>query len=105
MGAHERPGHLAGALLWSKARKKTRASRKSRHYSIRSQKIALTPPRPAKRTFVEGALQKANGKWTNYDMFPGREFDDLDTYRAAKKQRKERRAAYSAQANAGDKRY
>jgi len=28
---------------------------------------------------------------------PGREFDDLDAYRAAKKQRKERRAAYSDQ--------
>ena len=28
-------------------------------------------------------------------MFPGREFDDLDAYRAAKKQRKERRDAYS----------
>jgi hypothetical protein len=28
-------------------------------------------------------------------MFPGREFDDLDAYRAAKKQRKERRAAYA----------
>ena len=33
-------------------------------------------------------------------MFPGREFDDLDAYRAAKKQRYERRAAYSDQANA-----
>ena len=30
-------------------------------------------------------------------MFPGREFDDLDAYRAAKKQRKERRAAYLGQ--------
>ena len=30
-------------------------------------------------------------------MFPGREFDDLDEYRAAKKQRAARRAAYSDQ--------
>ena len=53
---------------------------------------------------VEGAVQKQNGKWRS-NNFPGREFDDLDAYRAAKKQHKERRAAYSAQANAGDKRY
>ena len=44
---------------------------------------------------VEGATQKKNGKWINTFMFPGREFDDLDAYRAAKKQRKERRTAYS----------
>ena len=49
---------------------------------------------------VEGAYKKQNGKWTNHFMFPGREFDDLDAYRAAKKQRMERRAAYSAQLNA-----
>ena len=36
---------------------------------------------------VEGAQQKKNGKWTNAAMFPGREFDDLDAFRAAKKQR------------------
>ena len=36
---------------------------------------------------VEGAYRKANGKWYNKDMFPGREFDDLDAFRAAKKQR------------------
>ncbi len=30
-------------------------------------------------------------------MFPGREFDSLGKYRAAKKQREERRAEYSAQ--------
>ena len=28
-----------------------------------------------------------NGKWANTHIFPGREFDDLDAYRAAKKQR------------------
>ena len=46
---------------------------------------------------IEGAYQKANGKWANKDMFPGREFDDLDEYRAAKKQRAARREEYSAQ--------
>ena len=49
---------------------------------------------------VEGAIQKANGKWTNCKMFPGRDFDDLDAYRAAKKQRKERRAAHTGQVRA-----
>ena len=49
---------------------------------------------------VEGARQKSNGKWSDSRTFPGREFDDLDEYRAAKKQRKERRAAYSDQLNA-----
>ena len=55
---------------------------------------------PKKKLRVEGATQKSNGKWANKDLFPGREFDDLDAYRAAKKQRYERRAAYSDQANA-----
>ena len=41
-----------------------------------------------RRKNAEGAYQKQNGKWTNAAMFPGREFDDLDAYRAAKKQRK-----------------
>ena len=50
------------------------------------------------RNWVEGAIQKVNGKWTNPDMFPGREFDDLDEFRAAKKQRAARRKEYSAQA-------
>ena len=47
-----------------------------------------------------GALtkSKANGKWANYKTFPGREFDDLDEYRAAKKQHTARRKEYSAQA-------
>ena len=43
---------------------------------------------------VEGATQNKNGKWSNSEMFPGREFDDLDAYRAAKKQRAARRSAY-----------
>ena len=46
---------------------------------------------------VEGAEQKQNGKWTDNAKFPGREFDDLDAYRAAKKQRKARRGAYADQ--------
>ena len=62
-------------MLWSNTRKKTRESRESRHYSLRSQKIALL-------------------------TFPGREFDDLDAYRAAKKQRVARRAVYVDQAHA-----
>ena len=41
-------------------------------------------------------MQKKNGKWTDYAKFPGREFDDLDAYRAAKKQRAARREEYSA---------
>ena len=100
-------------MLWSKARKKTSESRESRHRSIRSQKIALSlslqkrrAKRPLKREtgthakYVEGARQKPNGKWANYCLFPGREFNDLDAYRAAKKQRAEQRAAYSAQLDA-----
>ena len=55
-----------------------------------------------KRT--DGAYQKQNGKWANCTMFPGRDFDDLDAYRAAKKQRVEQRAAYSGHANRYDKR-
>ena len=46
---------------------------------------------------AEGAYQNSSGKWSNFNMFPGREFDDLDAYRAAKKQRAEQRAAYSNQ--------
>ena len=50
-----------------------------------------------KQKWVEGAHQKKNGKWRS-EMFPGREFDDLDAYRAAKKQRAARREAWSAHA-------
>ena len=71
--------------------------------------VAVTPvmvPEASKPPFisrqVEGASSKANGKWANREMFPGREFDDLDAYRAAKKQRTERRAM-RAQANGYDK--
>jgi len=47
-----------------------------------------------KQKYVEGARQKQNGKWRNNKLFPGRDFDDLDEYRAAKKQRAARHAAY-----------
>ena len=46
---------------------------------------------------IEGARQKSNGKWSDSRIFPGREFDNLDAYRAAKKQRVEQRAEYSDQ--------
>ena len=75
-------------------------------------KVIVDPEAPARkraRTFpekppyygknIEGATQKQSGKWKS-QMFPGREFDDLDAYRAAKKQRAEQRAAYSDQLNA-----
>ena len=55
------------------------------------------PPSKKRGRYVEGAKQKSNGKWTNSCMFPGREFDDLDAYRAAKKQRAARREEYRAQ--------
>ena len=53
---------------------------------------------PKKKLRVEGATQKSNGKWANKDLFPGREFDDLDAYRAAKKQHYARREEFRAQA-------
>ena len=75
-------------------------------------KVIVDPEAPARkraRTFpekppyygknIEGATQKQSGKWKS-QMFPGREFDDLNAYRAAKKQRAEQRAAYSDQLNA-----
>ena len=63
--------------------------------SMRSRKRA-PPPVSRVHTRVDGAWQKVNGRWSSR-MFPGREFDDLDAYRAAKKQREERRAAYADQ--------
>ena len=49
-----------------------------------------------KKLRVENAYLKSNGKWANAAIFPGREFDSLDEYRAAKKQREERRADWRA---------
>ena len=60
---------------------------------------------PAKERRAEGARQKQNGKWSNPTMFPGRDFGDLDEYRAAKKQRVARRTAYTDQANAFHSKY
>jgi hypothetical protein len=60
---------------------------------------------PPRRKSVEGAYRNQSGTWTNAAMFPGREFDDLDEYRAAKRQRTARRSEYSAQANQHDRRY
>ena len=57
----------------------------------RKRKARGAPPKS-----VEGAYQKQNGKWGNL-QFPGREFESLDEFRAAKKQRAERRKEYSAQ--------
>ena len=52
---------------------------------------AKRPTRKAgrKKKRKRGPAQKKNGKWSS-SMFPGREFDDLDAYRAAKKQRARR---------------
>ena len=47
----------------------------------------LDSPSFLSRNWVEGAIQKVNGKWSSPQLFPGREFDDLDAYRAAKAQR------------------
>ena len=57
---------------------------------------ARAPRKKAKVLSVEGATQKKNGKWRSA-KFPGREFDDLDAYRAAKKQRYARREEFRAQ--------
>ena len=56
-------------------------------------KARALPRELTRRPHVEGAYQKDNGKWANYHMFPGREFDDLDELRAAKRQHAEQRAA------------
>ena len=51
-------------------------------------KAGAAPRKKAKKKLsVDGARQKQNGKWFNSHMFPGREFDDLDAYRAAKRHR------------------
>ena len=70
-------------------------ARPARAAPPRKRKRPAEKPRFVRR-HVEGATSKANGKWRS-SMFPGREFDDLDEYREAKKQHKERRAAYADQ--------
>ena len=58
-----------------------------------ARKKARTFPKkpPYDRKYIEGAIQKVNGKWSSPQLFPGREFDDLDAYRAAKAQLAARR--------------
>ena len=75
------------------------ASRKARTFPENQKARTLPKKPPYYGKSIEGATQRANGKWTSHH-YPGREFDDLDEYRAAKKQRMERRAAYSAQLTA-----
>ena len=75
----------------------SRASRYACEYEARPTHAPEKRERFVKRRRVEGAEQKSNGKWACSSLFPGREFDDLDEYRAAKKQRAARRAAYSDQ--------
>ena len=62
-------------------KRKRPAKKKQRHYVQRC---------------VEWAYQKSTGKWA-HTTFPGREFDDLDELRAAKKVHYARRAKWSAQ--------
>ena len=66
-------------------------------FPCHKRRARLKQATPIVRKKTEGAYQNSSGKWSNFNMFPGREFDDLDEYRAAKKQRAERRAAYLAQ--------
>jgi len=65
-----------------------------RERELPTKRKAAAPKKPRR---VEGAEQKANGKWRNHKLFPGRVFDDIDEYRAAKKQRAARRDEYRAQ--------
>ena len=55
---------------------------------------------PSRRVRI--AARSLGWPWTNTYLFPGRDFDDLDEYRAAKKQRTELRVI-RAQANGYDK--
>ena len=64
---------------------------------VRATEEAATHQRLAETPHVSAILEKSNGKWTDNAKFPGREFDDLDAYRAAKKQRMARRGAYADQ--------
>ena len=77
-------------------REPSKASRYACEFEARPAPAPKKRERPTYRS-VEGAKPKTNGKWRS-GLFPGREFDDLDEYRAAKKQREERREEYRAQA-------
>ena len=60
-------------------------------------KAGGAPRKKAKKLSVDGAQQKQNGKWIDPVKFPGREFDDLDEYRAAKERRKEARVKWASE--------
>jgi len=81
----------------SNASIRAREGFEARH--ARGQPRKRARPTKARKKIIraEGGYQKANGKWSDPRMFPGREFDDLDAYRAAKKQRAARRDEYRAQ--------
>ena len=81
----------------AKRPKKDRAGKVDLEAPARKKARTSSKKPPYYRKCIEGAIQKSNGKWTNPVMFPGREFDDLDEYRAAKKQRAGRREEYRAQ--------
>ena len=86
---------------FSRASASSASMRASRSDTVRWKAKAGAAPRKKAKSrgkLVEGAWQKVNGKWANTHIFPGREFDDLDAYRAAKKQRAARRAEWRAQA-------
>ena len=86
------PRRLPGADGWR---------RRHGHYTTRlahTKRKAVGAPPKKKPRYVEGAEQKANGKWVNHQILPGHEFDSLNEYRAAKKQRAARREAWRAQA-------
>ena len=100
LGPHRRSGRAPAPKVIVDAPDERPASQKRRANSPR-ETVELTGMHVGKT--VEGAQQKKNGKWINTFMFPGREFNDLDELRAAKKQRKERRAAYSDQARMAPK--
>ena len=76
-------------------REPSKASRYACEFEARPAPAPKKRERPTYRS-VEGAKPKTNGKWRS-GLFPGREFDDLDEYRAAKKQRAARRVRWSIQ--------
>ena len=86
------PMHVREALEARSAQKK---QEKVIKWKLSGCTVAVTPVPKKRGQVVEGATQKTNGKWIQCAMFPGREFDDLDAYRAAKKQRAARREEYS----------
>ena len=68
-----------------------RTPSQKRKAKLPQKRCPLDSPSFLSRNWVEGAIQKVNGKWSSPQLFPGREFDDLDAYRAAKAQLAARR--------------